>query len=134
MRYWIIGIITIVIFSFLIAYNPNSKYLGVYTDDITIELEGIDDGYKWSYEINNDNLKLNKEGVLSNNDYEEKNDKELYYWNWLPVKDGETKIVFKYSKENHDLYTIYYELKIVKNKIYWTKGEAKGLTDYPNPY
>ena len=116
MRYFIIFGITFILAAFIIFYKP---YLAVYEDSITIEYNYNEENYKWSYKINNDNLSLVDQGENK--------------WVFTPNKNGKTNIVFEYSNGEKTLYTIDYEFKIKNNKIFWTKGSAKGLLSYPNP-
>lgn len=120
MRYYIIFGITFILLLIILFYNPNSKYLGVYKDKITIEYNYDDEGYSWSYEDDNDNVKVE---TINNNKY-------ILY----PKKDGKYNIAFKYSNEENNKYEIKYEFEINDNKIYWLSGEGTGLLDYPNPY
>ena len=120
MRYYIIFGITFILLLIILFYNPNSKYLGVYKDKITIEYNYDDEGYSWSYENDNDNVEVE---TINNNKY-------ILY----PKKDGKYNITFKYSNEENNKYEIKYEFEIKDNKIYWLSGEGIGLLDYPNPY
>ena len=117
MRYYIIFGITFVLLLFILFYNP---YLGVYNGSVTIEYSFDDEDYIWSYEINNDSL------VLA--------DSTDNKWKFKPNKDGNVKLIYKYSNEDITKYTIEYEFKVKDNKIYWVDGVGYGLTDYPNPY
>ena len=118
MRYIFIFATTIII-ALLILFYPQ-KYLSKYEDEINIEYDYKDEGYKWNYEINNDNI------ILKENN----NDK----WTFIPNKNGKTTITFSYSKDDDVKYKIIYDLKIKGNKIYWLNGEGYGLLSYPNPY
>lgn len=120
MRYYIIFGVTFVLLLIILFYNPSSKYLGVYKDKITIEYNYDDEGYSWSYEDDNDNVKVE---TINNNKY-------ILY----PKKDGKYNITFKYNKDENNKYEIKYEFEIKDNKIYWLSGEGIGLLDYPNPY
>ena len=116
MRYCIIFGITFILALIIIFYNP---YLAVYKDSITIYYDNYEEGYLWNYSIDNDNLKL----------IESSNNK----WVFKPNKNGKVKLTYYYKSDNENKYTIYYEFKVKGNKIFWTKGEAKGLLSYPNP-
>ena len=113
--------VTALISIYLIFWGPTSKYLAVYKDKMTIEYDmDTKDGYSWSYESDNDNVKLS-----SSDD-----DK----WVFEPNKNGNTTLTFYYKSNDNTLYKIIYGLKVLGNKIIWTKGEGTGLTSYPNPY
>ena len=118
MRYYIIFGVTFILLLIILFYNP---YLGIYDDKLTIDYNSIDqeDGYKWEYSINNDNL------VLTNSDESK--------WSFKPNKNGTVDVVFKYISEEKCKYTIEYKFKVKGRKIYWIKGEGHGLIDFPNP-
>lgn len=121
LRFYIMFGVTALISIYLIFWGPTSKYLAVYKDKMTIEYDmDIKDGYSWSYESDNDNVKLS-----SSDD-----DK----WVFEPNKNGNTTLTFYYKSNDNTLYKIIYGLKVLGNKIIWTKGEGTGLTSYPNPY
>ena len=123
MRYIIIFGVTLILSLIIIFYNPNSKYLGVYNDKLTIEYTYDEENYKWIYESDHDFFSVKQVG----------NSK----WILTPKKDGETKITYYYTNDDtieNSIYEIYYKFTIKNNKIYWTESEAKGLLDYPNPY
>ena len=120
MRYYIIfGITAILLVFILFFYKPN--YLLKYSDQVTIEYDFKDEGYKWYYELSNNNLELKTE--------------ENNKWVFIPKSDGKTNITFIYKNtEGKQKYKIYYDFKIKGNKIYWINGSGDGLLDYPNPY
>lgn len=121
LRFYIMFGVTALISIYLIFLGPTSKYLAVYKDKMTIEYDmDTKDGYSWSYESDNDNVKLS-----SSDD-----DK----WVFEPNKNGNTTLTFYYKSNDNTLYKIIYGLKVLGNKIIWTKGEGTGLTSYPNPY
>ncbi len=121
LRFYIMFGVTALISIYLIFWGPTSKYLAVYKDKMTIEYDmDTKDGYSWSYESDNDNVKLS-----SSDD-----DK----WVFEPNKNGNTTLTFYYKSNDNTLYKIIYGLKVLGNKIIWTKGEGTGLTSYPNPY
>lgn len=121
LRFYIMFGVTVLISIYLIFWGPTSKYLAVYKDKMTIEYDmDTKDGYSWSYESDNDNVKLS-----SSDD-----DK----WVFEPNKNGNTTLTFYYKSNDNTLYKIIYGLKVLGNKIIWTKGEGTGLTSYPNPY
>lgn len=117
----IMFIITLIISSVIIFYNPNKKYLGVYKDNITIEYK-INE-CSWLFELKNNNLKLTEN---------KKENVEL--WKFEINNEGNEELTFKCIKDEETIYIIYYEFEIKKNKIIWKQGEGKGLFDYPNPY
>lgn len=119
-RYYIIFGVTFILLLFIFFYNPNSKYLGVYKDKITIEYNYNDEGYSWTYDESNTNVKVE---TINNNKY------VLY-----PNKNGKYNIIYIYSNGENNKYEIKYEFEIKGNKIYWLSGEGTGLLDYPNPY
>ena len=118
----IMFIITIIISSILIFYNPYKKYLGVYKDTITIEYDIFD--CNWAYKLTNYNLELESHNKTS----------EKESWIFKIKNDGIEKLVFNCLENDDEVYNIYYNLKINKNKIFWIEGEGKGVFDYPNPY
>ncbi|MBR4178483.1 MAG: hypothetical protein IKR57_03955 [Bacilli bacterium] len=117
MRYIIIFVITLILSLFIIYYHP---YLGKYDDQMTIEYNFYDDGYSWKYDLNNDNVIIDKI--------------EDSKWVIKPNKNGKSNIVFTYYSDNNIKYEIFYELKVKDNKIYWLSGYGNGLLSYPNPY
>ncbi len=117
MRYFILFFITIVLTLFIMFYNP---YLGVYKDKLTIEYDFNEEGYSWNYTVDNDNIEL-----IESSDSK---------WVFVPKKNGKTKLVFNYSNNDINKYSIYYIFKVRGNKIFWLEGEGTGLMDYPNPY
>ena len=118
MRYYIIFGITIFLALIIMFYRP---YLGVYKNQITIEYNELTDDYYWDYSLDSDKIRLKSS---------EKN-KFIF----VPVKNGNTTLIFYYKNSNsEEKYKIVYNLKIKNNKIYWTSGEGFGLLDYPNPY
>ena len=51
--------VTALVSIYLVFWGPASKYLAVYNDKMTIEYDmDSKDGYSWSYESTNDNVKL----------------------------------------------------------------------------
>lgn len=116
MRYFILFGVTFILAMLIIFYKP---YLGVYQDSITIEYNYDLEGYEWSYKIDNDCLKLS----------ESDNNK----WIFVPNKNGSVKLDYIYSNGENTKYSIHYEFKIRKNKIFWTNGYANGMLSYPNP-
>ena len=113
--------VTALVSIYLVFWGPASKYLAVYNDKMTIEYDmDSKDGYSWSYESTNDNVKLTSD----------EDDK----WVFEPNKNGNTTLTFYYKNADKTLYKIIYGLKVLGNKIIWTKGEGTGLTSYPNPY
>lgn len=121
LRFYIMFGVTTLISIYLVFWGPSSKYLAVYKDNMTIEYDmNSKEGYSWSYESSNDNIKLS-----SNED-----DK----WVFEPNKNGNTTLTFYYKNGENTLYKIIYGIKVLGNKIIWTKGEGIGLTSYPNPY
>ena len=117
MRYFIIFLITFILLLLILFYNP---YLGVYKDYINISLEDSIENYDWSFETDNDNIKL-----VDSTDHS---------WKFKINKNGITNLNFIYSDSNNIKYQIFYKLKIKNNKIYWLEGYGKGLLSYPNPY
>ena len=121
LRFYIMFGVTALISIYLIFWGPTSKYLAVYKDKMTIEYDmDTKDGYTWSFESDNDNVKLSSS----------EDDK----WVFEPNKNGETTLTFYYKNNDNTLYKIIYGLKVLGNKIIWTKGEGTGLSSYPNPY
>ena len=121
LRFYIMFGVTFLISIYLIFFGPSSKYLAVYKNTMTIEYDMDDvDGFTWEYEENNNNLKL-----ISNDNKK---------WVFKPKKNGITTLIFYYKNENKTLYKITYGIKVLGNKIIWTKGEGIGLSSYPNPY
>ena len=120
MRYFIIFGITILL-SLIILFYPRN-YLLKFKDSITIDYTSMGKEELWSYEQNNDNLKL-----LNSS----KN-----IWKFIPVKDGKTTLTYYYDRKdgNSYKYKIVYELVIKNNKIIWKSGSGFGLLEYPNPY
>lgn len=121
MRYFIIFGVTIAI-ALLILFYPQ-KYLYKYENEITIDYNNLKDttAELWTYEINNENLKLMNQV-----------DKK---WTFKINKEGITDLIFYYDKNGESQkYKIYYKLEIKNDKIYWLEGNALGLLDYPNPY
>ena len=113
--------VTFLISIYLILFGPSSKYLAVYKNTMTIEYDMKDvDGFTWKYEKSNDNLKL-----ISNDDKK---------WVFESNKNGKTTLTFYYKSKDKTLYKIVYDIKVLGNKIIWTKGEGTGLSSYPNPY
>lgn len=119
-RYYIIFGVTFILLLIILFYNPNSKYLGVYENQLTIEYDYIDEGFSWSYVNDNNNIVVK---TINNNKY-------ILY----PKNNGKYNIVFKYSDDFNKKYEIKYEFEVKDNKIYWLSGEGFGLLDYPNPY
>ncbi len=121
LRFYIMFGVTAILSIYLIFWGPTSKYLAVYKNKMTIEYDiDLKDGYSWSFESDNDNVKLSSS--------------EDNKWVFEPNKNGNTTLTFYYKNEDNTLYKIIYGLKVLKNKIIWTKGEGTGLTSYPNPY
>ncbi len=121
LRFYIMFGVTALVSIYLVFWGPASKYLAVYNDKMTIEYDmDSKDGYSWSYESTNDNVKLTSD----------EDDK----WVFEPNKNGNTTLTFYYKNGDKTLYKIIYGLKVLGNKIIWTKGEGTGLTSYPNPY
>ena len=122
MRFYIIFGITFILCAYLIFFDPFAKYLGIYKNDIIIEQEVFQDGYHWECESDS-NFKAEK---LSDNK-----------WKFDPKKSGDASVVFNFVNDEDPTdikYTVNYEFKIVLNQIFWSVGEALGLTDFPNPY
>lgn len=119
-RYYIIFGVTFILLLFILFYNPNSKYLGIYENQLTIEYDYDDEGYYWSFVGDNDNIYVE---TINNSKY-------ILY----PRQDGKFNIVFKYSNDLNKKYEIKYEFEIKDNRMYWLSGEGAGLLDYPNPY
>ena len=117
MRYIILFGITIILALFIMFYNP---YLGIYKDQVTIEYDFKEENYTWKYDLSNDNLILK--------------DSSENKWTFIPNKNGKITVNFYYTNDHENLYEIMYEFKVKNNKIYWLKGEGKGLLSYPNPY
>ena len=117
MRYIVIFGITIILLLFILLYNP---YLGVYKDSVTIEYEYSEEGYKWSYDLDIDCLKVSSE--------------EENKWVFVPNKNCTCNLIYTYSNGEKDMYEILYEFKVRGSKIYWLSGSGKGLLSYPNPY
>ena len=118
MRYYIMFGITLFLTLFIIFYKPD---LGVYKDKVTIEYSFKEEGYKWSYEIDGNALKLNNES--------------LNKWTFKVNKNGPSNITFKYTnEEGNELYRIEYKFKVFGKRIFWKEGIGHGLIDYPNPY
>lgn len=118
------GIITFIIVIIIFVYDPNGKYLGVYNDSITIEYI-VDERCEYIVDLDGDSLFLS-----------EKEEKEKsVVWKFLPNSDGVAIIKFTCNEGggSKSVYLVKYELKVFKNKIYWIKGEAVGITDFPNP-
>lgn len=121
LRFYIMFGVTFIISIYLIFFGPTSKYLAVYEDKMTIEYDmDTKEGYEWSYESSNDNLELSSS--------------ECDKWVFKPNKNGDTTLTFYYKNSDKTLYKIIYGIKVLGNKIIWTKGEGTGLTSYPNPY
>ena len=87
MRYIIIFVITLILSLFIIYYRP---YLGKYDDQMTIEYNFYDDGYSWKYDLNNDNVIIDKI--------------EDSKWVIKPNKNGKSNIVFTYYSDNNIKY------------------------------
>lgn len=121
LRYIIMFTITLVLVLIIIFYNPNKKYLGVYKNNMTIFYDIVEDGYEWTYDLEN---KILKETDSSKNS-----------WTFDAINDGDTVLIFYFKKIGSDdyKYKIKYILNIKKNTIYWTEGRAEGLLTYPNP-
>lgn len=123
-RFILMGIITLIMLVIIFTYNPNGRYLAIYEDKVTIDYN-VDKGYNLSMDLSGKSLFLEKKEIDNNN----------ISWTFLPNADGTTVIEFVYKKdgEENSIYTVTYELKVIDNKIYWIKGDAKGLLDFPNP-
>ena len=122
MRYVIIFGVTILICLYMILFDPFSKYLGIYQNDMIIEYEQLEEGYHWECESNNI---LNVEEINNNK------------WKLIKSKMGDAKLVFYYVNDldSSDIkYTINYEFDVKIKNIFWTVGEAIGLENFPNPY
>ena len=123
-RFIVMGLITLVLVVLIFTYNPSGKYLAVYKNRATIKFN-IEEGYNLSSELTGDALYLEKEEIKS----------KSVSWILIPKSDGKTVIKYTYKKDNSDdsIYTVTYELKVADNIIYWIKGEAIGILDFPNP-
>lgn len=123
-RFIVMGLITLVLVVLIFTYNPSGKYLAVYKNRATIEFN-IEDGYNLSSELTGDALYLEKEEIKS----------KSVSWILIPKSDGKTVIKYTYKKDNSDdsIYTVTYEFKVTDNIMYWIKGEAIGILDFPNP-
>lgn len=129
-RFIIIFGVTLLIL--LIMLFIDNKYLGIYTDNITIYYDNEEnDEYSWYYTLNNNILKFNyaNEKELDDNLFRKE-------WNFSIVKDGKTQLIFEYKKDKSSdyKYKIVYNFNVKNNKIYWEYGEGFGLISYPNPY
>lgn len=121
--YIIFGITLLGLIYILFIFKP--KYLYKYKDQFTIKYEIPDKGdYAWSYEIDNDVLKVSNEENLK--------------WTFKPTKDGKSTITFYYKKpddtEDKYKYKIVYDFEIKGNKIFWLTGMGYGIVNFPNPY
>lgn len=117
----VIFIVTLIITLFLLFYNPNSKYLGVYDNKFTIGYDFKDENYSWTYKVD-----PNIFDIIFNADGS---------WTFYPINDGVSNITYCYSSiDNKCKYEIFYKILVKKNKIYWLEGYGNGLLDYPNPY
>ena len=117
MRYYIIFGVTLLVVLFILLYNP---FLGIYKNNVTIQYNFDDEGYKWEYTINGESLVIDQE--------------EDNKWVFKTNKNGVTYISFKYVKEDNIKYQINYKFRVLGKKIYWLDGSGTGLLDYPNPY
>ena len=115
MRYFIIFSITFILLLLILFYNP---YLGVYKDYINISLEDSIENYDWSFETDNDNIKL-----VDSTDHS---------WKFKINKNGITNLNFIYSDSNNIKYQIFYKLKFKHNKIYSLKVKVKKSLLYRN--
>lgn len=120
MRYFAIFGSTLIIIILIFYFNP--KCLGKYENEAFIDLESIDENYKWKYELDNNNISIIP--------YEKNK------WKIIPKKNGNVQIIFYYtdSNINNYKYKIRYNLKIRNKKIYWIDGQGYGLLDFPNIY
>lgn len=121
--YIIFGFTLLGLIYILFIFKP--KYLYKYKDQFTIKYEIPDKGdYSWSYEIDNDVLKVSNEENLK--------------WTFKPTKDGKSTITFYYKKpddtEDKYKYKIVYDFEIKGNKIFWLTGMGYGIVNFPNPY
>ena len=117
MSYFVIFFTTFLIVLVILFYNP---FLGVYKNNVTIEYNANDEGYKWKYEIDGKSL------LLDNEDDNK--------WTFKINKNGITNIKFIYSNDEDAKYEIFYKFRVFGKHIIWLDGYGKGLLEYPNPY
>ena len=93
LRFYIMFGVTALVSIYLVFWGPASKYLAIYNDKMTIEYDmDSKDGYSWSYESTNDNVKLTSD----------EDDK----WVFEPNKNGNTTLTFYYKNGDKTLYKI----------------------------
>ena len=127
----IIFSITFVLLLFILFYD-NDKYLGVYEKSMTIYYDTvITEGYEWVYSVDVDGIiELSNINIKDNDDDTLRNE-----WVFLPLSNGNVRLVFEYKNDSEDvLYKIFYDLQVKDDKIYWIYGEGIGMMYYPNPY
>ena len=122
MRFVIIFGTTFLICIYLIFFDPFAKYLAIYKNDMIIEYDIVEEGYHWECENNN---------IL---DYTKISDNK---WKFETKKNGDASVIFNFVNDEvpSDIkYSIKYEFDVFFNQIFWSVGEAFGLSNFPNPY
>ena len=118
-NYLIIGI-ALILALIIYFYNPYSDYLGVYSNEATVNFEQNETGYEWILIKSNDNFTIDE---INNNE-----------WKIKINKKGSTTIeaLFMNLNTNDTKYRVKYSLKNNGKKIFWLAGEATGLPDFAN--